>query len=134
MKDVSPGVRRGVTKKIRFRVGKESKKTVGVLYSILAQALKENGFPQDILWGITDPDRKIPKFLLGQRRYIDVVVPRGGDKLIDFVVETSEIPIIKNDRGLCNVYVHEDADLEMAQSMDRSASKVTGNRSNMQSK
>jgi len=43
-----------------------------------------------------------------------VVVPRGGDGLIDFVVKSSEIPVIKNDRGLCHVYIHRDADLEMA--------------------
>src|SRR5262249_40768825 len=44
----------------------------------------------------------------------DCVVPRGGDSLIDFVVKNSRIPMIVNDRGLCHIYVHEDADIEMA--------------------
>ena len=70
--------------------------------------------PEDLLWGITNPDRKIVSELLKKKKYIDVVVPRGGEGLIDFVVKNSLIPIIKNDRGLCHVYVHNDADLDKA--------------------
>jgi glutamate-5-semialdehyde dehydrogenase len=97
-----------------LRGGKESMKTTGALYKIINEALKLHGFSANCFWGITDPDRKIVQTLLKQRQWIDVVVPRGGDGLIEFVVKNSEIPIIKNDRGLCHVYVHEDADLEMA--------------------
>ena len=46
---------------------------------------------------------------------VDVVVPRGGASLIAHVVENTRIPIIKNDRGMCHIYVHRDADLKMAQ-------------------
>ena len=42
-------------------------------------------------------------------------MPRGGEGLISYVVKNSQIPIIKNDRGLCHVYIHEDADLDMAE-------------------
>ena len=59
------------------------------------------------------PDRKLTELLLEQTSYIDVVVPRGGDALIEFVVEHARMPIIENDRP-CHVYVHEDADLAMA--------------------
>ena len=72
-------------------------------------------FRQACLWGITDPDRALVEALLKQRQWIDVVVPRGGDGLIDYVTRTSLIPVIKNDRGLCHVYVHEDGDLAMAE-------------------
>lgn len=99
---------------IILRGGRESMSTTGIIYRIIQQALKENGFSPHCLWGITDPDRTITQSLLKQRQWIDIVVPRGGDKLIDYVVKNSEIPIIKNDRGLCHVYVHEDADLKMA--------------------
>jgi glutamate-5-semialdehyde dehydrogenase len=64
---------------------------------------------------VTDPDRALVDFLLQQKQWIDIVVPRGGDSLIDFVTRNSRIPVIKNDRGLCHVYVHEDADLGMAE-------------------
>jgi glutamate-5-semialdehyde dehydrogenase len=97
-----------------LRGGKESQHTVAVLYKLLHAAIKQAGLPSDVLWGITDPDRKIVNELLTQKEYIDVVVPRGGEGLINFVVKNSIIPIIKNDRGLCHVYVHEDADLAMA--------------------
>lgn len=97
-----------------LRGGKESRHTTAVLYGILKKSLIKAGLVSDVLWGITDPDRKIVAQLLKQKKYIDVVVPRGGEKLIDFVVKNSLIPIIKNDRGLCHIYVHSDADLDMA--------------------
>src|SRR4029077_14317566 len=97
-----------------LRGGKESMKTTAVLYEILSDALDSQKLPRACLWGITDPDRAITEFLLKQKDWIDVVVPRGGDGLIEYVVRESAIPIIKNARGLCHVYVHEDADLEMA--------------------
>lgn len=97
-----------------LRGGSESRHTTSVLYDILKKSLQKAGLPAEVLWGITDPDRKIVNQLLKQKNYIDVVVPRGGEKLIDFVVKNSRIPIIKNDRGLCHVYVHSDANLDMA--------------------
>lgn len=97
-----------------LRGGKESHHTTSALYKILKKSLLQAKLPAEVLWGITDSDRKIVSELLQQKDFIDVVVPRGGDKLIEFVVNNSLIPIIKNDRGLCHVYVHSDADLEMA--------------------
>ncbi|MBC7691060.1 MAG: glutamate-5-semialdehyde dehydrogenase [Methylotenera sp.] len=99
---------------ILLRGGKESMRTTGKLYEILTEALRQNGFAEDCLWGITNPDRKLTLALLQQRGLIDVVVPRGGDALIEFVVTNSKIPIIKNDRGMCHVYVDQEADQEMA--------------------
>ncbi len=97
-----------------LRGGKESLKTVGVLFDILLQSIKSTGLSTDTLWGIDNPDRELVSKLLTQKDFIDVVVPRGGDGLIQFVVDNSKIPIIKNDRGLCHVYAHEDANLQMA--------------------
>ena len=96
-----------------LRGGKESAKTCAAFYSLITQSLMEAGLPGESFFGITDPDRAIVSDLLQQKKYIDVVIPRGGDQLIEFVVENSRIPIIKNDRGMCHVYVHEDADLTM---------------------
>lgn len=97
-----------------LRGGKESQETTAALYHVLKTALKQADLNEDILLGITDPDRKIVNQLLKQKDLIDVVVPRGGDKLIEFVTENSLIPIIKNDRGMCHIYIHEDARPEMA--------------------
>jgi glutamate-5-semialdehyde dehydrogenase len=97
-----------------LRGGKESRETVTVLYRLIRDALVEAGFAADAFLGITDPDRELVKSLLAEKGRIDVVVPRGGDGLIEFVVENARMPIIKNDRGLCHVYVHADADLVKA--------------------
>ncbi len=99
-----------------LRGGKESRHSTAALYKILKQALQEAQL-SDVLWGITDPDRKIVSTLLKQKQYIDVVVPRGGESLIQYVVKNSLIPIIKNDRGLCHIYVHSDADIKMARAI-----------------
>lgn len=97
-----------------LRGGKESMRTTGAFYAILSDALERVGFSKDSFWGITDSDRNLVRLLLQQKSWIDIVIPRGGEGLIDFVEENSRIPIIKNDRGLCHVYVHADADLVMA--------------------
>jgi glutamate-5-semialdehyde dehydrogenase len=97
-----------------LRGGKESRATVTVLYRLVEESLAEGGLPPGAFFGISDPDREIVKSLLAEKNRIDVVVPRGGDRLIAFVVENARMPIIKNDRGLCHIYVHEDADLAIA--------------------
>lgn len=97
-----------------LRGGKESQNTVGILYSIIQEALQTNDVSIDSILGITNPDKELLKSLIKQKKYIDLVVPRGGENLIEFIVKNSLIPIIKNDRGLCHVYAHQDADINMA--------------------
>ncbi len=97
-----------------LRGGKESRETTAVLYRLITESMAEAGLPGDAFLGISNPDRGIVRGLLAEKGRIDVVVPRGGDGLIAFVVENARMPIIKNDRGLCHVYVHSDADLEKA--------------------
>jgi glutamate-5-semialdehyde dehydrogenase len=94
--------------------GSESLATTKALYKVLEDALETEGAPKSAIWGVDSADRKITDFLLTQHRWIDVVVPRGGQTLMEYVSKNSEIPIIKNDRGLCHIYVHEDADTAMA--------------------
>jgi glutamate-5-semialdehyde dehydrogenase len=97
-----------------LRGGKESRETVTVLYRLIEESIADAGLPAGAFIGISNPDREIVKALLADKERIDVVVPRGGEGLITFVVENARMPIIKNDRGLCHIYVHEDADLAAA--------------------
>ncbi len=99
---------------IWLRGGKESRESVTFLVRMIQEALTSKGAPETAVTGVLDPDRALARELLQQKKYFDVVVPRGGDALIEFVVENSKIPIVKNDRGMCHVYLHADADLAMA--------------------
>jgi glutamate-5-semialdehyde dehydrogenase len=59
-------------------------------------------------------DRKAISILVRQEEFIDLIIPRGGEGLIRLVAETSRIPVIKHYKGVCNIYVDEEADLEKA--------------------
>jgi len=97
---------------IVLRGGSESSRTAAVIYQIITQCLVREGL--NAFYGLVDYDRAHVESLLKRKDLIDIVVPRGGDKLIDFVQRTALMPIIKNDRGMCHAYVDEGADLEMA--------------------
>lgn len=94
--------------------GKESKHTSQGLYRLIYESLLEEKIKSEVFWGIEDTSRMVTDFLMQQDSWIDVLIPRGGEALIEYVTEHSRIPIIKNDRGLCHLYVHSNAELEMA--------------------
>lgn len=94
--------------------GKESDRSSEVIYRLIKQSFEEEQLPESLFWGLIGAPRELTDFLLKQNKFIDVVIPRGGEKLIEHVSQTSTIPIIKNDRGMCHVYTHEKANLEMA--------------------
>lgn len=99
---------------IALRGGSESKATAEVIYRLMRETIKRFGLDENLVYGLNDYDRAIVSALLLRNDLIDVVVPRGGERLIQFVQENARMPIIKNDRGLCHAYVDEEADLEMA--------------------
>lgn len=99
---------------ILLRGGSESRFTSGALYKLMRESLNTSGFAKAPFFGVEDYDRALVESFLKRKDFIDIVVPRGGEKLIDFVQRTALMPIIKNDRGLCHTFIDEDADLEMA--------------------
>ena len=99
---------------IALRGGSDSKSTAGALYELIRDTLVQQGLSPHSFYGMMDYDRALVEELLQRKDLIDIVVPRGGERLIEFVERTAVMPIIKNDRGLCHTYVHEDADLPMA--------------------
>jgi glutamate-5-semialdehyde dehydrogenase len=99
---------------ILLRGGKESKLTAQVLYSSLNEVFAKRSISPSPFWALQDYDRQWVNYLLKQKDKIDVVIPRGGEQLIQMVQQESLIPLIKNDRGLCHVFIDESADLEMA--------------------
>lgn len=106
---------------IVLKPGKESANTVNALAKLVHEALASKQFSRPCATFITSPDREIIRQLLQCKKEIDVVIPRGGENLIRFVSENTSIPVIKNDRGMCHIYVDEDADLGTALSIIKNA-------------
>ncbi len=75
------------------------------------------GVPEDAVQIITTTDRNAVGAMLKMDKYIDVIVPRGGKALIARIYDESRIPVVAHLDGVCHTYVHEDADVEMAQSI-----------------
>ncbi len=84
------------------------------LASILQDSLKEFGVPPDAVQVIPTTDRSAVTEMLSREEEIDLIIPRGGEGLIRFVVQNSQIPVLKHYKGVCHCYVDKGADLDMA--------------------
>jgi glutamate-5-semialdehyde dehydrogenase len=99
---------------ILLRGGSEAAETNKVLIEIIAEALDETGLSRACVQYVDDPGRTKLAELIQLGDLVDVLIPRGGRKLIEYLAKHCRIPMIKHLNGICHVYVHEDADLEMA--------------------
>jgi len=97
-----------------LRGGKESINSNLAIHKVLQDALSKTGFPLDSINIIESTDRKAVSYLLQLDKYIDLIIPRGGEGLIRAVAEESRIPVIKHYKGVCHVYVDKEADLNKA--------------------
>ncbi len=97
-----------------LRGGSDSINTIKAISVILRQTLAENQADPDALIIIEDTDRELVGELLKQNEYVDVIIPRGGKGLIDFVVKNSTVPVIETGVGNCHIYVDKAADQKMA--------------------
>lgn len=100
-----------------LRGGSEALHSNQALASIIERALKTAGLPAQAAQVVPTDDRKAITVLLAQEESIDLIIPRGGEGLIRFVVENSRIPVLKHYKGVCHVFVDESADLAMAQTL-----------------
>jgi glutamate-5-semialdehyde dehydrogenase len=97
-----------------LRGGREALESNGVIAAILAKGLEKAGLPPEALGFIDVADRDAVEALVTLDRYVDLIVPRGGEAFVRMVTERATIPILKHDKGLCHVYVDAGADLAMA--------------------
>jgi len=97
-----------------LRGGSEAIHSNRVIASVLIEAGTKAGLPEGAITMVDITDRRAVMEMLRLDRYIDLIIPRGGEELIKTVTANSTIPVIKHDRGLCHTYVDEDADLQMA--------------------
>ncbi|MFA5338932.1 MAG: glutamate-5-semialdehyde dehydrogenase [Candidatus Omnitrophota bacterium] len=98
-----------------LRGGSEAINSNIAIFDILNGAAKENGIPDGAISLVKTTDRKAVRILLTLSDHVDLIIPRGGESLIREVAQHSKIPVLKHYKGICHVYVDEDADLNMAE-------------------
>ncbi len=97
-----------------LRGGSEAINSNLAIAGLISDALVETGLPKEAVQVIPISDRDAVTFMLKQEELIDLIIPRGGEGLIRFVVQNSDIPVLKHYKGVCHVYVDEFADIEKA--------------------
>lgn len=96
-----------------LRGGSDAEYTNQVLVKIIHQVLKEYDVDENVVQ-LLPVDRKFVKELLEAVKYVDIIIPRGSQQLIDFVRENSKVPTIETGAGVCHTYVESTADLDTA--------------------
>jgi len=97
--------------------GKEAIHSNLALTELMQEALEEAGAPLAAVQVIPSIAREATLELLKQDELVDLIIPRGGEGLIRFVADHSRIPVLKHYKGVCHIFVDEDADLEMAETV-----------------
>jgi len=100
-----------------LRGGSEAFHSNMAVLEVLHEALEETAIPASVVQVVPFTDRLAINYLLACEDEIDLIIPRGGEGLIRFVVEHSRIPVIKHYKGVCHVYVDAGADTEMAENI-----------------
>jgi glutamate-5-semialdehyde dehydrogenase len=97
-----------------LRGGSEAINSNLALANIIKDVLVNFSLPEAAVQVVPMTDREAVYEMLQLEEYIDVIIPRGGEELIRAVVRDSRIPVIKHYKGVCHIFVDEDADMEMA--------------------
>lgn len=87
------------------------------IVNAIRKGLSKSEVPVDSCILVENTDRKLVSEILTMNEYIDLVIPRGGADLINFVVKNSTVPVIETGAGNCHLYVDESADFDMALSI-----------------
>ena len=100
-----------------LRGGKEAMNSNRVIVEVMLEAAKKYlpEFPQYAIQVVQTTDHQAINELLSLTQYVDLCIPRGGEGLIRAVAECSKVPVIKHYKGVCHIYVHSKANLDMAE-------------------
>ena len=101
--------------------GKEAMNSNIAIINILQEVLEKNNLPKFAVSLLPDYSREGVYKLIQEDKYVDLIIPRGGEKLIKFVSENSKVPVVKHDKGLCHIYIHKDAKIDEAISISVNA-------------
>jgi glutamate-5-semialdehyde dehydrogenase len=97
-----------------LRGGKEALISSLAIAQVLQDVLVKFDLPKELITVVPDPSRELMFELMQQRDSIDVIIPRGGEGLINFVTDNSKIPVIQHFKGVCHLYIDKEADLNVA--------------------
>ncbi len=100
---------------VLLRGGSEALRTNKVLVAVLQKALRDCGFPASCVEFIDTTDRKAVLAMVRQDRYLDLIIPRGSQRLISLIQERSTVPVISHGEGNCHVFIDSSADRRMAE-------------------
>lgn len=99
---------------VLLRGGKEAIQSNTAVIRILRDALESAGLPADCAALVEDTSRESANKMMNLTGYLDVLIPRGGAGLIRSAAANSHVPVIRTGEGVCHIYVHQSADLDMA--------------------
>ena len=99
---------------VLLRGGSEALESNTLLAQILGKAVEKAGLPPEVIQAVETADRAGVMAMLTLDRYLDLIIPRGGEEFVRLVAERSTVPVLKHDKGLCHLYVDDGADLDMA--------------------
>ncbi len=94
--------------------GKEAQHSNAIIADILQEVLLENNLPKEIISLLPDASREGVAQLIKMEKYVDLIIPRGGEGLIRYISENATVPVVKHDKGLCHIYIDKDADIDKA--------------------
>ena len=97
-----------------MRGGKETLRSNSALVALIHRAIGEAGLPTDAVQFVDDTDRALVDVMLGMKDHINLLVPRGGAGLINFVARNATMPVLTGGVGVCHTYVDRDAESDMA--------------------
>lgn len=84
-----------------------------ILVKLFQSVLAKEGLNKNLIL-LLPPQREVLQDLFTATKLVDVIIPRGSDSLIQYVRKNSLVPVIETGAGVCHVYVHKDADVDMA--------------------
>ncbi len=94
--------------------GKEAENSNKAIAKTLQEVLEKNNLPKEAISLLPDSSREGVANLIKQDKYVDLIIPRGGEALIKFVSTNASVPVVKHDKGLCHTYIDSDANIEKA--------------------
>ncbi|WP_234697079.1 glutamate-5-semialdehyde dehydrogenase [Nitrosophilus alvini] len=94
--------------------GKEAAYSNKIIAQILQEVLEKNSLPKELISLLPDSSREGVAKLIKMDKYVDLIIPRGGEALIRYVSENATVPVVKHDKGLCHTYIDSFADFDKA--------------------